>query len=142
MSELLRHRHTVEQYGVRVEISTEAPRISHCGTRSFHTWYARGHGMSRRSDSGGCPYANRLYAHAPLPGETANPPVGGTDACIGLCGGAWSPFRGAKGCKDPALVTGQRDPGEPQSWPVKAFPAPVSVSKTPYVLCVSLARRP
>ena len=41
------------------------------------------------------------------------------------------------GCKDPALVTGQRDPGEPLSWPVKAFPAPVSVSKTPYVLCVS-----
>ena len=28
MSELLRHRHTVEQYGVRVEIPTEAPRIS------------------------------------------------------------------------------------------------------------------
>ena len=46
------------------------------------------------------------------------------------------------GCMDPASVTGLRDPGEPLGWPVKAFPAPVSVSKTPYVLCGSLARRP
>ena len=36
-------------------------------------------------------------------------------------------------CMDPASVTGRRDPGEPLGWPVKAFPAPVSVSKTPYV---------
>ena len=35
------------------------------------------------------------------------------------------------GCMDPASVTGLRDPGEPLGWPVKAFPAPVSVSKTP-----------
>ena len=46
------------------------------------------------------------------------------------------------GCMDPASVTGLQDPGEPLGWPVKAFPAPVSVSRTPYVLCVSLARRP
>ena len=35
------------------------------------------------------------------------------------------------GCMDPASVTGLQDPGEPLGWPVKAFPAPVSVSKTP-----------
>ena len=41
MSELLRHRHTVEQYGVRVEISTEAHKVSHSSTRSSltgHSW--------------------------------------------------------------------------------------------------------
>jgi hypothetical protein len=37
VSELLRHRHTVEQYGVRVEIPTEAPRVSHGSTRSMYT---------------------------------------------------------------------------------------------------------
>jgi hypothetical protein len=33
----LRHRHTVEQYGVRVEIPTEAHRVSHGSTRSMYT---------------------------------------------------------------------------------------------------------
>jgi len=37
VSELLRHRHTVEQYGVRVEIPTEAHRVSHGSTRSMYT---------------------------------------------------------------------------------------------------------
>ena len=44
VSELLRHRHTVEQYGVQVEISTEAPRVSYGSTRSMYTrLQARGH---------------------------------------------------------------------------------------------------
>ena len=29
------------------------------------------------------------------------------------------------------MVTGRRDPGEPLSWPVRAFPVPVSVPTTP-----------
>ena len=47
MSELLRHRHTVEQYGVRVEIPTKARRISHGSTRSYHTRHARGRVLGR-----------------------------------------------------------------------------------------------
>ena len=99
VSELLRHRHTVEQYGVRVEIPTKAHRISHSSARSYHTWHARGHVLSRLSDSGGCPNARRLYARSPLPGENCQPPCGRDrnqaaahgplSGCKGPCAGDW-----------------------------------------------------
>jgi len=40
VSELLRHRHTVEQYGVRVDIPTEAHRVYHSSTCSILTRYS------------------------------------------------------------------------------------------------------
>ena len=50
------------------------------------------------------------------PVKTANPPVGGTETKQRRT----VPFRGAK---DPALVTGRRDVGEPLVRPVKASPS-------------------
>ena len=123
----MRHRHTVEQYGVRVEIPTEAPKISHIDTRSYHPWHARGPVLSRLSDSGGCPNANRLYARSPLPGENCQPPCG-RDRNQAAAHGPLSRFRGAK---DPALVTGRRHTGKPLGRPVKAFPILLPVSLAP-----------
>ena len=104
-------------YGVRVEIPTEAPKISHIDTRSYHPWHARGPVLSRLSDSGGC--QPRSTVHMPdrrCPVKTANPPVGGTETKQRRT----VPFRGAK---DRALVTGRRDVGEPLVRPVKASPS-------------------
>ena len=121
----MRHRHTVEQYGVRVEIPTKAHRRSHSSARSYHTWHARGHVLSRLSDSGaGVPTPDVSMPDRRCPVKTANPPVGGTETKQRRT----VPFRGAK---DRALVTGRRDPGEPLGWPVRAFPIPVSVPTTP-----------
>ena len=117
MSELLRHRHTVEQYGVRVEIPTKAHRISHSSARSYHTRHARGHVLSRLSDSGGCPNARRLYARSPLPGENCQPPCGRDRNQAAAHG----PLSGCKGSC--ALVTGRRDVGEPLVQPVRASPS-------------------
>ena len=121
----MRHRHTVEQYGVRVEIPTKARRISHGSTRSYHTRHARGHVLGRLSDPGGCPSARRLSARSPLPGENCQPPCG-RDRNQAAAHGSLS------GCKGPcAVVTGRRHTGKPLGRPVKAFPILLPVSLAP-----------
>ena len=94
----MRHRHTVVQYRVQVEIPTKARRISHGITRSsalvamvriYHQY-----------DSGfGCPDAISVPTqHTPLPGETLTPAIswfGGGTHVSDVCE---SPAVAGRGC--------------------------------------------
>ena len=85
VSELLRHRHTVGQYGVRVEISTKTHRISHSSTRSSLTgrswpWFESNDSCSGVSMSSPC--------HARhCPRRNCQPPLGRNRRMDRICSG-------------------------------------------------------
>ena len=132
----MRHRHTVEQYGVRVEISTKTHRISHSSTRSSLTgrswpWFES---TIRVRVSRCCPHVMHATAR-----RNCQPPFGRDRRMDRICSGVmqqWIP--------GDTPSTGRRHTGKPLGRPVKALPILLPVSSTPCrsVLCVSLARQP
>ena len=127
MSELLRHRHTVEQYGVRVEIPTEAHRVSHGSTRSMYTssWPC--------FESNGFQFGRRYALSMPHTTARRNcqPPYGRNRRCIGhAVGGS---LAGMHGCVPTWHTTGQRDVREPLVRPLRASPSHCPSRQPPVV---------
>ena len=119
----MRHRHTVEQYGVRVEISTKTHRISHSSTRSSLTgrswpWFES---MIRVRVSRCCPHVMHATAR-----RNCQPPYGRDRRMDRICSGVmqqWIP--------GDTPSTGRRHTGKPLGRPVKALPILLPVSSTP-----------
>ena len=97
-------------------------RSLRCHVHTEGSLSTRGHGLSRLSDSGGCPDANRLAITVSMPARHRPAKLPTPTWEEQMRGSVYAVARGPlEGCMDPASVTGRRHTGKPLGQPVKAL---------------------
>ena len=125
----MRHRRTVEQYGVRVEIPTEAHKISHGSARSSLTGYSWP--CANLTIHVGCQYAeweiilslSVCPLHAPHHCPAKLPTPSWEEQTLVSDMQRRESLAGMHGRVPTWHLTGRRSTGEPLVWPVKASPS-------------------